>query len=221
MSQALIEQVFTADEVARAAGVTTADAQAIIASGDIRPIPGTVYVAAADAIRLGRRLRATGAARSASAPPLFAGPTGRTVVERRAGLPAFASSAFHAALIAVAVWFSAGTDTSAVDEAPPAPTRLVFIMSPGPGGGGGGGGLRNPLPPPKVQRQGLQRPRVSVPAVTPAGGNDAPRRETPKAPTPVVAPTPRPRAAARPITFARACCAGGGRAADPASVRAS
>jgi hypothetical protein len=205
MSQALIEQVFTADEVARAAGVTTADAQAIIASGDIRPIPGTAYMAAADAIRLGRRLRATGAARFAAAPPLFAGPTGRTVVERRAGLPAFASSAFHAALIAVAVWFSAGTDTSAVDEAPPAPTRLVFIMSPGPGGGGGGGGLRNPLPRPKVQRQGLQRPRVSVPAVTPKPVVTTRRDvETPKAPTPVVAPTPRP-IERRPTHYLRAC----------------
>lgn len=168
MSQALFEEVFTADEVARAAGVAAREVQAIIVSGEIQPIPGTSYVAAPDAIRVGRRLRAAAVARSTSAPHLFAATTGRSVAERRAGLPAFASSAFHAGLIAVALWFSAGTDTAAVDEAPPAATRLVFIMSPGPGGGGGGGGLRNPLPVQKVQRRGPQRPRVSVPAVTPA-----------------------------------------------------
>ena len=93
----------------------------------------------------------------------------------------------------MALWFSAGTDTAAVDEGPPAPTRLVFIMSPGPGGGGGGGGLRNPLPTPKVQRRGPQRPRVSVPAVTPKPVVTTSREvEMPKDPTPLATPEPRP-----------------------------
>jgi TonB family protein len=165
----------------------------IIASGEIHPIPGTLYLAAPDAVRAGRRLRAAAVARSASAPHLFAATTGRSDAERRAGLPAFASSAFHAGVIAVALWLSAGTDTAAVDEAPRAPTRLVFIMSPGPGGGGGGGGLRNPLPAPRVQRRGPQRPRVSVPAVTPKPVVTTRREvETPKDPTPIVTPAPRP-----------------------------
>ncbi len=193
MSQPLSEEVFTADELARAAGVTTPEVHAAIATGEIQPIPGTSYVAAPDAVRVGRRLRGAAAARSTSAPHLFAATTGRSVADRRAGLPAFASSALHAALIAVALWFSAGTDTAAVDEALPAPTRLVFIMSPGPGGGGGGGGLRNPLPAPRAKRQGPPRPRVSVPAVTPKPVVTTRRDvEAPKAPTPLVTPAPRP-----------------------------
>lgn len=169
------------------------EAQALIASGEIQQVPGTSYLAAPAAIRAGRRLRA-GALASASAPHLFAAASGRTAAERRAGLPAIASSALHAGLIAVALWFSAGADTAAVDEAPPTPARLVFIMSPGLGGGGGGGGLRNPLPAPKVQRRGPQRPRVSVPAVTPKPVVTTRREvETPKDPTPLMTPpTPRP-----------------------------
>lgn len=193
MSQPLFEEVFTADEVARAAGVTTPEVHAAIASGEIQPIPGTSYLAAPDAVRVGTRLRAAAVARSTSAPHLFAATTGRSAAERRPGLPAFASSAFHAALIAVALWFSAGTDTAAVDETPPAPARLVFIMSPGPGGGGGGGGLRNPLPAPRAQRRGPPRPRVSVPVVTPKPVVTTRREvETPKVPTPVVTLAPRP-----------------------------
>jgi protein TonB len=193
MSQPLFEEVFTADELARAAGVTTIEVQAAIASGEIQPIPGTSFIGAPDAIRAGTRLRGAAIARSNSGQHLFAATTGRASAERRAGLPAFASSALHAGLIAVALWFSAGTDTAAVDETPPAPTRLVFIMSPGPGGGGGGGGLRNPFPPPKVQRRGPQRPRVSVPAVTPKPVVTTRREvEKPKDPTPLVTPTPRP-----------------------------
>ena len=193
MSQPLFEEVFTADEVARAAGVTTREAQAAIASGEIQPIPRTSYLAAPDAVRLGWRLRAAALAQSTSTPCLFGATTGRSVAERRAGLPAFASSALHAGLIAVALWFSAGADTAAVDDTSPLPTRLVFIMSPGPGGGGGGGGLRNPLPAPKVQRRGPQRPRVSVPAVTPKPVVTTRREvEPPKDPTPLVIPAPRP-----------------------------
>lgn len=192
MSQPLLEEVFTADEVARAAGVAPREVHALLASGDIQPIPGTPYLAAPDAIRLGRQLKAAGVGRATAAPSLFAA-TARSAAERRAGLPAFASSAFHAGLMAVALWFSAGTDTAAVDEAPSAPTRLVFIMSPGPGGGGGGGGLRNPLPAPRVQRRGPQRPRVSVPAVTPKPAVTTAREvEAPNIPAPLPTPAPRP-----------------------------
>jgi TonB family protein len=199
MSQALLEQVFTADEVARAAGVTVRQVNAMLEAGDIRPIPGTVYLALPDAVRAGRRLRATPGA-AAAVPGLFAAAAGRPAAERRAGIPAFASSAFHAALVAVAFWLSAGAPTEAIDAAPSEPARLVFIMTPGPGGGGGGGGLRNPLPAPRVQRRGPPRPRVSVPAVTPAPAVTTVRDvEPPKIPTPVAAPEPRPEPPAEPL----------------------
>ena len=193
MSQPLLEEVFTADEIARAAGVTIREVQAVVASDKVQPIPGTSYLAAPDAVRVGRRLRAAAVARPAPDPQLFAATTARSTAQRRAGLPAFASSAIHAVLIALALWVSAGTETAAVDQAPRPPSRLVFIMSPGPGGGGGGGGLRNPLPAPRVQRRGPERPRVSVPPVTPKPAVTTRRDvDMPKTPTPIVTPTARP-----------------------------
>ena len=158
MSQNLSDQVFTAAELARAAGVPLHDVETCLAAGEIRTVRGTAFIATAEAVRAGRLLRVAAASRPQPAISLFAVAAGAraSVVERRGGLPAVVSSAFHAALIAVAFWFSAGTDTAAVVETETEPARLVFIMSPGIGGGGGGGGLKNPLPPPKVKRIGLQ-----------------------------------------------------------------
>ena len=192
MSQILSEQVFTAAELARAAGVSLRDVEARLAAGEIRRVAGTSFITTAEAVRAGRWLRAAAASRPQAAVPLFAvtAGAGMAAVERRGGLPAVVSSAFHAALVAVAFWFSAGTDTAAVVDTPSEPARLVFIMSPGVGGGGGGGGLRNPLPPPKVKRIGLKRTSVSVPEVAPP--------PPPPAPQPVPPPPPEPLPA-RPI----------------------
>ena len=168
MAQILSDHVFTAAEVARAAGVASRDVEAGLLSGQIRPIPGTSFITGSEAVRAGRKLRLVAANRLPAAASLFAASASGApaTFQRRGGLPAVVSSAFHAALIAVAFWFSAGTDTAAVDDTLHEPTRLVFIMSPGPGGGGGGGGLRNPVPPPKAKRRGLEPARVSVPEVT-------------------------------------------------------
>jgi periplasmic protein TonB len=192
MSQILSEQVFTVAELARAAGVALRDVEARVASGEVRPVPGTRFITTREAIRAGRMLRAAAASRPQPAASLFAVAAGggTSAVERRGGLPAVVSSAFHAALVAVAFWFSAGTDTAAVVDTPSEPARLVFIMSPGIGGGGGGGGLKNPLPPPKLKRIGLKRATVSVPEVTPP--------LPPPAPEPVPPPPPEPLPA-RPI----------------------
>lgn len=193
MSQDPVAEVFTVDELARAAGVSRRQVQALVASGQIHLIPGTPYLAAADAVRVGRQLRAA-AVGPVPAPDMFAVASRRAGTERRAGLPAFASSAVHAGLIAMALWLSAGAaDTAAIDDSPRSPARLVFIMSQGPGGGGGGGGLRNPLPVTRKRRRGPERPRMSVPAVTPAPALMTRREvEPPKEPTPVVTPAPRP-----------------------------
>lgn len=58
MSQRLVAEVFTADEVARAAGVSPREVHALIDAGKLHPIPGTSSVAAPDAVRVGRHLRA-------------------------------------------------------------------------------------------------------------------------------------------------------------------
>jgi len=170
MSERVLGEVFTAAEVARAAGVASAEAYARLAAGEVRTIPGTPYITGADAVRFGRRLKAS------------AGPAR----ERREFMAAaWGSSAVHAALVAAVVWLSAGAARmEAVEEPAASPTRLVFLITPGPGGGGGGGGLRNPLPPARAQRRAPERRRVSVPPVV--------EPVTP-APTPIArAPEPPP-----------------------------
>jgi TonB family protein len=181
MSQVPSEEVFTAEELAAAAGVALQDVHARLASGGIRAIPGTRFIAAIEAVRAGRVLRAAAAERAQVPTPIFAAAGGAVGHElrRRSGLPAVVSSAFHAALIAIAFWFSAGTETAAVVETESEPARLVFIMTPGIGGGGGGGGLRNPLPPPKVKRIGLKKTIVSTPEIAPPPPPPAPEPAAP------------------------------------------
>ena len=190
MSQLTSEQVFTAAELARAAGVALSDVEAGMASGDIRAVPGTSFISDGEAVRAGRELRAAAAHRCQPQVPLFALDTNGQAIQRRPGIPAFAASAFHAALVAVAFWFSAGAETAAVDITAAEPARLVFVMSPGPGGGGGGGGLRNPLPPPPLKRRGPERARISVPEVTPPPPVPQPveRPPDPLPARPIVAP---------------------------------
>ena len=167
MAQPVLAEVFTADELARAAGVERAAVDALVAAGELRLIPGTPFINAGDAIAVGRRL-------APARPPANPAHTVRAITDttpapasrRRPGLPAVASSLLHGALIAGVIWSSTGTAVVApVEEAPRTEERLVFIMTPGPGGGGGGGGLRSPLPAPPVQRRGPDRTRVPVPAV--------------------------------------------------------
>jgi periplasmic protein TonB len=191
MSQVQLSEVFTLDELAQAAGVAPRFAEALVASGELRPIQGSAFFAASDAIRVGRRLRLDASSRPTPQPADIFAVSGdnAAVAERRVGLPAFASSLAHAALFVVLLWLTAApADTASSDEAVEEPTRLVFIMTPGPGGGGGGGGLRNPLPARKVERRGAERPRIAVPAVTPKPVLTTARAEEPPKPAPAVAP---------------------------------
>ncbi|MSO45886.1 MAG: hypothetical protein EXQ59_03855 [Acidobacteria bacterium] len=190
MSQVTLPEVFTPDEVAQAAGVAPQLVEAMVGSGELRTIHGSGYIAPSDAIRAGRRLR-TEAASHVTAPPadIFSA-TGdaASATERCVGLPAFASSLAHASLLLALLWVTAAPADTASDEAVHEPTHLVFIVSHAPGGDGGGGGLRNPLPPRRAERRGLQRPRVAVPAVTPKPVLTTAWAEEPPEPTPAVAP---------------------------------
>jgi protein TonB len=201
MSQ-VFQDVFTTEEVARAAGVPRALVQALVDAGDVRPIPGTSFLSATDAILIGRRIRAEVPASVAAvhpfvdaAPePLFAAVAASTgFARRRGGVHAVASSFVHAALFFSVLWFTARpTETAPVEDAKQE-ARMVFLVTPGPGGGGGGGGLKNPLPVRRVERKGPQKARVTVPDVTPEKVLTSARRvEEPRPPVPAAIPEPKP-----------------------------
>jgi TonB family protein len=195
MSQVQLPEVFTVEEVARATGASRDHVQALVASGQLRLIPGSRFVAADEAIRAGRRLRM--AAPQVSVTPANLFERGSDALgSRRAGAPALASTLLHATLILTVFLVTARTVDTAVTEQKTEPARLVFLVSPGPGGGGGGGGLRNPVPAPKVERRGVEPKRTTVPLVTPKPVATTARRDItppkrPKpSPAPVVAPKP-------------------------------
>jgi TonB family protein len=197
MSHGVLQEVFTTDEVARAAGVAREAVQTLVDAGEVRLIPGTPFITTSDAVLIGRMLRNPDARVVALAPAApaelfwiisrssrFAG--------RRPALPAFASSFVHLVLLASVLWWTSGAPKSAPVEEPREPTRMVFLVTPGPGGGGGGGGLRNPLPARRVERKGPARQRVTVPAVKPERVLASRRAEEPPKPTPAPVPEPKP-----------------------------
>jgi len=175
-----LTDVYSADEIARAAGLPE---ETVVSALDH---PDTL-VPFADAVRLARELRVVVAsegvadARRAS---LFEGFSARGPASRSTSMPIVVSSTLHATILAAIAIATLGLTPKAAtlgsDERLAEPMRLVFVATPGPGGGGGGGGLLRPTPPPKAERQGRQR--MSSPL---------PEREPPKPITPAPAPTPR------------------------------
>ena len=96
------------------------------------------------------------------------------VSSRPAGATALLSTGLHGlAALTLAALASLGFSLRA-EQTPDGvvshePGRLVYLALPGPGGGGGGGGLKQPLPPPKAEREGthslnspLSRARVAA-----------------------------------------------------------
>jgi hypothetical protein len=102
MSETL-RDVYTAEEVARAAGVPVKAVNELIAAGEVRRIAGTLFLSAEQAVQAGRRLkeRRTAAALAlavAAAPePLFARVVQKSrFADRQRGAHAAASSAMVA-----------------------------------------------------------------------------------------------------------------------------
>jgi len=192
------QDVYTADEVARAAGVPVATVRALITSGELRRIGDTGFIAEDDAVVACRRLRENVNAMLAQVPatpkePLFALVVRKLgFAERRRGVHAVGSSAFHVALLLVLLWWTSGSSQTATVVEQHEPTRMVFLITPGPGGGGGGGGLKNPLPARKVERQSPKPAKTQVPKVTPERVL-ASRRVVEEPPRPVPPPTPEPK----------------------------
>jgi protein TonB len=169
-------EVYSADEIARAAGVP--------APRVARLLPNGRYADRAEAIRLVRRLTPV-AVRRGDKLPL----TVLASKPRSQGLPLFVSTTLHVAFVAVLVLLGSGLFASPeTEQVIPElkPTRLVFIMALGPGGGGGGGGMKVDLPPARAERKAPPKARKinsPVPAVkkTPA---PPPRVDPPKPPEP-------------------------------------
>jgi TonB family protein len=193
-----LPDVYTADEVARAAGVPVATVTALIASGELQRISGTPFIAADEAVRAGRRLRENVSALLAQAPPVAEEPLFAPVARKsrfadsRRDVHTVGSSAIHVVLLGVLLWWTSGSTETATVTEQREPTRLVFLVTPGPGGGGGGGGLKNPLPARKVERKSPTPAKTQVPKVTPERVL-ASRRVAEEPPRPVPPPAPEPK----------------------------
>jgi periplasmic protein TonB len=182
-------EAFTLRDIGRAAGVRTADVQALVETTDVPTIDGR-YLSLEDAAQvvhtLGLPAYATARRRRLFAPPQR--PSGAPT------MPVAASGALHAGLLAAIVLIAGlGVKTATTEQRVSDPVRLVFLATPGPGGGGGGGGLREPRPAPRARLKGETRLKSPV-TVTPRPVRPEPakRVETPPPPVPVPAPKPDP-----------------------------
>jgi TonB family protein len=181
-------EVFTASEVARAAGTSTRDAEALLASGVISTLDGE-FVDAAEATRAVLWLKGVP---SGPAPEAQLFRPLRTSRQRRTG-PLTASGLLHAAALAIALFTTMGVAGRTESEARlTTPQRLVFLVKPGPGGGGGGGGLKQPAParPAMLKGSSTLKSPVPVERTVRRPKPDPPQR--PKPAPPEIRPVERP-----------------------------
>ena len=201
----ILPEVFTAAEIARAAGVGEAEVLALIEAGAIDSVPvesRQPLVARREAVRAGRALAAglplAAGMAMGKAPALFSSRPGTAGTARA---PFAISTLVHAGMIAavvVATTLGFGrTVQSAEERTAPQKLRLVSLALPGPGGGGGGGGLKMPAPAPKAQRKGRQTLSSPLPVRQPPPRPEPPR---PEPPLPEVEPEPLPPVQAPVVT---------------------
>ena len=190
MSQVPLSEVFSVREIARAAAVPIEAVRTLLERGELAFAADTTFIAVPDPVRTAARLReAALALPTAGIHDLFDHAAARAA--GRSQMPAALSFAAHAALVAFAIWLSAGRGaTVPVDDSVHEDAHLVFLLTPGPGGGGGGGGTRAPKPAPRIARLGSAHADVSVPVVEqPPAPEAAPKpAPEPPPPQPVLAP---------------------------------
>lgn len=209
-SSARPADVYSAREIARAAGVPVRLVRDRMASDAIPAIDGH-FVAERDAVAAVRALAATPASAAAASAPaeLLASPP---PAARRTGLPLALSGALHAAAVLFFVAASSlgllTADTETPVSKPAEQARLVFLVKAGPGGGGGGGGMREKAPPPKIQIKRPEARRASLPvpvrrpppvttrAKVPPPPPQRPVRAVMRETTPIQMPKPAPPAPA-------------------------
>ena len=174
-------EVFSAREIARAAGVSLGDARAAIeAAGEARHS----FYSSQTAVHIVRLLRHD--VTSEAERPLFAP---RIAARRSPMAGVTGSGAMHAGIACVLALLS--LSFSKAEELPRRldPARLVFVATPGPGGGGGGGGLKQPAPPPKAEMKSAAALKSPVPPPRPLSSR---KPEPVKRPDPPPVPTPKP-----------------------------
>lgn len=194
MPSATLPDVFSAREIARAAGVSAAEARALVAAGLVQSLDGR-FVGPAEAVRAVRLLQGRTAGPLSKA-PLFAP---LRYSSRRRGLPLTLSGLLHAGGLAVALVATFGAASDRAERPPSMPARLVFVVSPGPGGGGGGGGLRQPEPARRAKLEGRQALESPVPRERAIRRPDPPPPRRPDPPPPDVRPAPKPAEPPPPI----------------------
>lgn len=196
MLGAIPPDVYSAGDIAAAAGVPESRVLALIARGEIRSIATQLQFGGDDAslanfVTQQEAVRAVKALKKGTtvAVPGALG-LGRELfaqaqrAERSTTVPLIVSTSLHGLAVATAI-FVASLGFAVADERTepvkdPEPMRMVFLVQPGPGGGGGGGGLKMKTPPPKAERKGVQK--ISSPL--PARKLPPPMRPEPKPPEP-------------------------------------
>ena len=186
--------VYTARDIAEAAGVSESRVLDLLGRGEIRsvaaqsPIGGQAelsdFIAHDEAVRAVRALRAGTTVGIAGELGLGRELFGQAARPRRSNtVPLVVSTSLHGVAIA-SILFMASLGLAVADERTEPikdePIRMVFLVSPGPGGGGGGGGLMQKAPPPKAMRKGVEK--ISSPL--PARKLPPPMRPTPRPPEP-------------------------------------
>jgi TonB family protein len=134
-------EVFTTDEIARAAGVPRPAVQQLVDNGNLRSIPGSDFYDIDSAVAAGRLARQAAVDELARLPNAPEQRPERTV-------SAALSWLIHAVVLAGLIW---STGTASMTSASPR-ERLVFVAGLGPGGGGGGGGKAPQAPARKIAR---------------------------------------------------------------------
>jgi protein TonB len=166
MQPSHLTDVYSPDEVARAAGVP--EPAVVSAIG-----PNVTLLRYDEALAIGRELlRERDAARRDPSSALFSIFSSPASAPRSKSMPLVVSSTVHVTVLAAAIAIATfglapKAATLSSDELPAEKMRLVFLATPGPGGGGGGGGLLRKTPPPKAEREGLRKLSSPLPARTP------------------------------------------------------
>jgi protein TonB len=189
------QDVYTARDIAAAAGVSETRVLELVARGEIRSIAAQLpiasdadlaaFVAHDEAVRAVRALQQGSAVGVAGALGLGRELFAQGVrADRSTAMPLLVSTSLHALAVA-SILFIASLGFAVADERTeplkePEPIRMVFLAVPGPGGGGGGGGMKMKTPPPRAERKGIEK--ISSPL--PARKLPPPMRPEPKPPEP-------------------------------------
>ena len=183
LDQAPLPDVYSADEIARAAGVPVADVRAMLKSGRIHAVDGE-FVSVHEAVRAVRRLTDRLVIEERA---LFAAPRH---MRRDAAVPLAMSGTLHAAIAGVLIVLATmgvAKPQARLTAEERKDARLVFVALPGPGGGGGGGGRKEPKPAARAERKGVSTIRSPLPVRRPPPPVEPPKVVKVSNPPPVKA----------------------------------